>query len=502
MSRNGSPSPAQISDATSESPSAAVRDTGAFEHGNALQATGRFAEAIGCYDRAISLKPDYMEAYRNRGNALRRLGRLTEAVASYDQAIEVRPTVAAYTNRGNVLRELKRTEEALESYDRAIALNPHYAEVHNNRGSALQELGRFDEAAASYQRAIALKPEYAEPHSNLGVALTKLRRLDEAMAAFDSAIALKEDYAEAIWNRGLARLLIGQYSSGWRDYEARKRKKVPVGDRTYAQPLWLGDAAICGKTILVHWEQGFGDTIQFSRYVKLLADAGARVLFAPQRPLMRLMETLDPRVQIVDIEEPLPAFDFHCPLMSLPLAFGTEPRTMPDGARYLHADGAKVSAWREHLGQRVKPLIGVAWSGRAEPDRTRSIDFRQFAALFDERYQFISLQKDVSEEDRSCLASADMVHLGDRLDDFADTAALCSLMDLVITVDTALAHLAGALGTPVWVLLPHVPDWRWMLERSDTPWYATMTLMRQQQLGDWDGTLRQVHVALASRFGS
>lgn len=489
-------------DAAPASPAAATDFTEAFRKGNALQEAARFAEAIGCYEQAIALKPDYMEAYRNLGNALKQLGRLAEAVTSYEQAIALRPNVASYTNRGNVLRQLDQVEEALDSYDRAIVLNPHYAEIHNNRGSALQELGRFDEAVASCQQAIALNPRYAEAYNNLGVALTKLRRFPEALAILDQAIALKDDYAEAVWNRGLTRLLTGDYAAGWPDYEARKRRKAPVGERSFPQPLWLGDADISGKAILVHWEQGYGDTIQFSRYVKLLADAGAKVLFAPQRPLRTLMETLDARVQIVDIDEPLPVFDFHCPLISLPLAFGTELRTIPHTQGYLHVDSRKLSAWRDVLGDTTKPSIGVVWSGKDKPDRSRSIDFRRFATLLDERYQFISLQKDVSEQDRLQLAAAKIVHLGDVLDDFADTAAVCSLMDLVISVDTAVAHLAGALAIPVWVLLPHVPDWRWMLDRSDTPWYPTMTLIRQRQRGDWEAPLRQVYMDLGSRFGT
>src|SRR5579862_7978307 len=491
-----SPAAARESDGAVAAHIEAVRD------GNALQDLTRFAEAIACYDRAIALKPNYVEAHRNRGNALRALGQLTDAVASYDRAIALRPNVASYINRGNVLRALKRPQEGLESYDCAIALNPQFAEVHSNRGSALQELGRFDEAVASYRQAIALKPEYAEAYNNLGVALTKLQRFDEAIAVFDQGIALKADYAEAIWNRGLTRLLIGEYACGWQDYEARKRKKFPVGDRTYSQPLWLGDASISGKTILVHWEQGFGDTIQFARYVKLLADTGAKVLFAPQPALRRLMETLDARVQILDIEESLPPFDFHCPLMSLPLAFATELGTIPRAKGYLQVDREKARAWRNTLGDNAKPLIGITWSGRAEPDSSRSIDLRRFAMLFDDGYQFISLQKEVSDQERADLAAANIIHLGDALSDFADTAALCSLMDLVICVDTALAHLAGALGMPVWVLLPYVPDWRWMVDHGDTPWYPTMTLFRQRKRGEWDQALERVRQDLASHFGA
>lgn len=500
MRRDCSPSERQIADAAPETRVAAAEHEQAFREGNSLQALRRFAEAIGCYDRAISLKPDYMEAYRNRGNALSELGLWAEAIASYDDAIAVRPNAASYTNRGNVLRKMQRTDEALQSYDHAISLDPGRAEIHNNRGSALQELGRFEQAVASYQMAIDLKPDYAEAYNNLGVALTKLKRLEEAIVAFNGAVALKGDHYDAIWNRGLARLLAGEYTSGWRDYEARKRRRAPVGDRSFSKPLWLGDSEICGKSILVHWEQGFGDTIQFSRYVKLLADAGARVLLAPQRPLKRLMETLDPRVKIVDLEEPLPAFDLHCPLMSLPLAFGTEPRTIPSAPRYLQVDRARASAWHRVLGERTRPFVGIAWSGSSEhtDDRTRSIEFRRFASLFDHRFRFISLQKDVRDADRAGLEAAEIDHFGDALGDFADTAALCSLMDLVISVDTAPAHLAGALGIPVWLLLPDVPDWRWMLNRSDTPWYRSMTLIRQQHRGDWDGTLRQAKERLVS----
>lgn len=484
-----------------ETSTPAIDHTQAFRSGNALQEDARFAEAVACYDRAICLKPNYMEAHRNRGNALRRLGRLAEALASYDHAIALRPNVASYTNRGNVLRELERHDAALDSYDRAIALDPRYAEIHNNRGSALQELGRLEEAVESYRRAIALKRDYAEAYSNLAVALTKLKRIEEAIAQFNQAIALRGDYHEAIWNRGLAHLVAGEYASGWRDYEARKRRKIPVGNRSFSKPLWLGDAEVEGKTILVHWEQGFGDTIQFSRYVKLLADAGARVLFAPQRPLASLMATLDPRVQIVDLDESLPEFDFHCPLMSLPLALKTDsPQAIPRASRYLDFDRAKASAWRAALGEKTKPFIGVAWAASPKPDRGRSIEFRTFAALLGDGCRFFSLQKDVSDRDRPLLATANIVHLGDALGDFADTAAACAHMDLVISVDSVLAHVGGALGIPVWVLLPYVADWRWMLDRSDTPWYPGMTLIRQRQRGDWEGTLRHVRVELASRF--
>ena len=311
----------------------------------------------------------------------------------------MRPTVAAYINRGNVLRELKRTEEALESYDRAIALNPHYAEVYNNRGSALQELGRFDEAAASYQRAIGLKPEYAEPHSNLGVVLTKLRRLDEAMAAFDRAIALKEDYAEAIWNRGLARLLIGHYSSGWRDYEARKRKKAPVGDRTYASRSGLAMPPSAARLSWCIGSRGLG--IRFSSAVmssysqtpapgSFRAAASAEEADGVARPQGANRRH---RRAAAWLRFPLPPDESAARVWDR-ISDDARPRPLPP-CRRREGERLARAPWPEG-----KAIYRVAWSGRSEPDRTRSIDLRQFGALFDERYQFISLQKDVSEEDR------------------------------------------------------------------------------------------------------
>jgi tetratricopeptide (TPR) repeat protein len=471
--------------------------------GRTLFALGRLDEAILSYDKAIALKPDYADALVHRGNALRDLKRFEEAVSCYDKVVALKPESAeAYSNRGNALKDLRRLEEALSSYDKAIALNADFAEVRSNRGNVLQDLGRPQQAVASYDEAIALKPDYAEAYNNRGLALQDGRRFEEAIASFEKAIALKPDYAEAWLNTALVHLLIGEFDVGWRAYEARKRTKAPVGIRQHTEPLWLGESDLSGKTILVEGEQGFGDTIQFCRYLRPLDAAGARVLFAPQNSLRTLMQSLDTKAQLVDGDDPTLRFDFYCPLMSLPLAFKTEIATIPSGRGYLGADPAKIDAWTVRLGAKGKPRIGIAWSGSTahRNDHNRSIDLEKFRRCFDERFQLISLQRDIRDGDSNWIEKANIVHFGDALSDFSDTAALCQLMDLVVTVDTSVAHLAGALGMPTWVLLPWMPDWRWMLDRDDSPWYPSLRLFRQTVRGEWQGVLQRVQQELASHF--
>jgi tetratricopeptide (TPR) repeat protein len=469
--------------------------------GVALNDLKRFSEAIASCDKAIALNPAYAEAYNHRGNALKNLKRLDEAIVSYDNAIALKPDYAeAFGNRGNALKDLKRLDDALASYDNALALKPGSAELYSNRGNVLQDLKRPDEALASYDKAIALKPDYAEAYNNRGVALSDLARFDEAIASYDRAIALKPDYADASWNKALAYLRTRRFDVGWRDYEARKRKKMPVANRTYAKPLWLGDSDVSGKRILVHWEQGLGDTIQFCRYIKLLEDAGATVIFAPQTSLKVLMRSLAAKAQLADADDPTLSFDFHCPLMSLPLAFKTDLATIPRAKNYLSALDDKVMTWAHRLGEKTKPRVGVVWSGSAENavDDDRSIELEIFRQVFDERFQFVSLQKDVRDKDKAWLENAKIPYFGDALDDFTDTAALCHVMDLVISVDTSVAHLAAALGKAVWVLLPWFADWRWMLDRDDSPWYPSMRLFRQKIRGDWDGVFQRIDQELRS----
>ena len=470
--------------------------------GNLLQDLRRYNDAVASYDRALGLEPHYPHAYCNRGNALQALRRFEDAVESYGKAIDLKPDfLAAYTNRGNAFKTLSRFDEALQSYESAVALSPGSAELHSNLGNALQELKRLDEAVESYSTAIALKPDYPEAYSNRGVALKELRRLDEALASFDRALELRPGYPEAVWNKSLVHLLLGQYDIGWRWYEARKNAKRAEGNRTFGKPLWLGSPSISGKAILIHWEQGFGDVIQFCRYVRLLGDAGAKVLLAPQKPLQALMRSLDARAHVVDFDNLGGLrFDFQCPVMSLPLAFKTEDSTIPH-APYLLAAERKVAEWQHRLGGRVRPRVGVVWTGNIAPDKERSIPFEQFRRLFSPRFEFVSLQKEMTDAERAWMSDAGIFHPEKALADFSDTAALCQLMDLVISIDTSVAHLAGALGRPVWTLLPWMADWRWLLDREDSPWYPTMRLFRQKARRDWDGVLRRVELELGALLG-
>lgn len=446
-----------------------------------------------------SNEPDSAEAYRRRGDALLELERYGEALECYDRAIAVKPGNArTYNNRASALKNLRRFHEALDSYERAIALMPGRAELHSNRGDLLQELERFEEALDCYETAIALKPDYAETYSNRGVLLRNLLRFEDAAASFDRALSLKPDHAEAIWNKALQHLLIGEFEIGWRGYEARKMTKKPAGSRNFAKPLWLGDADVSGKTLLIHWEQGFGDVIQASRYVTLCQQTGVRVLFAPQLALQTLMRGLDAKVPIVDADTDWLLFDFHCPIMSLPLAFKTNLATIPPPS-YISADEEKIAAWAHRLGKKTKPRVGVVWGTTGF--MRKSVPLEQFGRLFDPRIQFVSLQKLLTDAERDYLDRAEVVHPGEALFDFSDTAALCRLMDLVISVDTSVAHLAGALGLPVWVLIPQVCDWRWMLDREDTPWYPSMRLFRQQMRSDWNAVLQRIQAELRTLFG-
>jgi tetratricopeptide (TPR) repeat protein len=458
--------------------------------GNALRDLKLPAEALASYDKAIALKPDLAEAHNNRGNALRHLNRLEEALASYDHAIALKQNYAnAHNNRGNALMDLNLPVEALASYDRAITLKPDYVEAYNNRGIVLKDLKRHAEALASYDKAITLKPDVAEAHNNRGSLLMDLKRPAEALASYDKAIALKSDYAEAHWNKSLCLLLMGHFEQGLRQYEWRKKRvKEPMGVRFYPQPVWLGKENIAGKTLFIYREQGLGDTIQFCRYAKLVEARGAKVIMSVQQPLYGLLKQISPTIQILKPNEEPTDFDYHCPLLSLPLALGTTLETIPTEQQYLKSDEELRSVWSARLPPKTKPRIGVVWSGNIAHTRLhhRSIELQQFLSIFSPDAEWISLQKEIREKDFAMLRQLGRIaFFGDDLRDFSDTAALLDLMDLVITIDSSLAHLAGAMGKPVWILLPYNPDWRWLLDRIDSPWYPSARLFRQQQIGNW-----------------
>ena len=469
--------------------------------GIGLQALGRREEALAAYDKAIALQVDFVEAHNNRGNVLRQLGRNQEALESYDKAIALRPDYAvAYRNRGVVLRELQRREDALASYDRAIALQPGFAEAYRNRGLVLRDLNRLEEALASYDKAIALLPGHAAAHGNRGVVLQDLGRHDEALASYDKAVALRPDDADENWNQGLCLLLFGQFERGWRQYEWRKRRDRPIASRPYSQPTWLGRHDIAGKTLFLYWEQGFGDTIQFCRYARLARARGAEIILSVQNPLLRLISQAMPDINVIDGDRQPARFDYHCPLMSLPLAFGTTLETIPSLPRYLWADDELRARWEARLAPKTKPRVGIVWSGSSVHDiHNRSMDLAALLPMLSDDIQWVGLQKEIAADDAELLRREQRVAcFGDELSDFSDTAALIDLMDLVITIDTSVAHLAGAMGKPVWLMLPYNADWRWLLHRSDSPWYPSARLFRQRAIGNWDDVVQRVKSELRS----
>jgi tetratricopeptide (TPR) repeat protein len=475
-----------------------------FNRGTALKELHRYDDALASLDRAIGLKESLAEAHNNRGNVLQRLRRFGEALAGYDRAVELAPDSApAHNNRGNVLLELKRYEEAVKSFDRALALNGEFGEAHYNRGNALRQLGLNVEALASYERAAGIDANEADVWNNRGLVLHELRRLDEALASYERAIRLEPEHADAHWNRGLTLLLLGDFAAGWPEYEWRwRRAQVKGVAPERAGPLWLGDGELRGKTILLHAEQGLGDTIQFCRYVPRVAALGAQVVLEVQPALMPLLGDLPGVTLLAGRGDALPAYDCHCPLLSLPLAFGSGLADLA-GAPYLRAAADRSAAWQSMLGERRAPRVGIVWSGSIghQNDRNRSIPFADYQQIFQKGVSYFCLQKDVRPADRAVLAKRPEIGTFEtELRDFADTAALIMQLDLVITVDTSVAHLAGALGKEAWILLPFMPDWRWLLDRADSPWYDSVRLFRQPGAGDWGSVLQEVGRMTVERF--
>ena len=472
-----------------------------FNRGNALKKLGKFNAAMASFDKAVVIKPDFAEAYFNQGNILQELKDFGAAAASYDKAIAIKPDYyQAYTNRGKALLELQRHDAALASHDRAIAIKPDYHEAFANRGNALLELKQLDAALDSYDKAIAIKPDYHEVFSNRGVLLMELFELDAALDSFDRAIAIKPDYHEARLHKSLALLLGGNFKNGWELYESRWNvDKFTSPRRNFSQPLWLGNESLDGKTILLHSEQGLGDTIQFSRYAPLVADLGARVIIEAEQSLAGLLEKLTGVSEVVTKGHDLPEFDYHCPLMSLPLAFKTDLGNIPCPEKYLKSEPGKLAYWNTRLGPKTKPRIGLVWSGSNNNAKLshRRLSLNPAIRQLPPGFQYVSLQTEVWDVDKSTLESANnIIHFGDELKDFTDTAALCDLMDIVISVDTSVAHLSGALGKPTWVLLAFSPEWRWMLGRDDSPWYRSLRLFRQESSGDWSGVLKKLNAEL------
>ena len=432
--------------------------------------------------------------------AQHRAGQIDEAVEGYARVLRLDPNhKQCCNNLGVALRAQGKFQAAVAAYCRALAQVPDDAGTHSNLGNALRALGRFDEAEACHRRAIKLDPNYIEARYNLGIALKDKRRIGEALACFNEVLAGKPDHADAHWDRALAWLVAGDFEHGWPEYEWRWQL-AENPERDFTQPLWDG-ADLEGRTILLHAEQGMGDSIQFARYAPLVAARGGRVVLECSAPLTRLFETLDGVDEVVSKEDALPDFDVHAPLLSLPGTFATTAQTIPCEIPYLAADPARATQLRDQLTGLTGALkVGLVWAGKPshKNDHNRSLGFEPLIGLLGLRnILFFSLQIGPrAEEMRTAGCDGLIYDLSGSIKDFADTAVLLEALDLLITVDTSPAHLAGALGKPVWALIPYVPDWRWLLDRDDSPWYPSLWLFRQDQQGDWTGPLRRVAEAL------
>ncbi|MEO6986054.1 MAG: tetratricopeptide repeat-containing glycosyltransferase family protein [Paralcaligenes sp.] len=434
--------------------------------------------------------------------AMHQQGQITQAERLYEHVLRIQPqNFKALHFLGVIAYQNKKLERAVELISQAIEINPEDPEAHNNLGFVLQALRQNEAAVESFERAVSLKPDYAEGYNNCAVSLVNLKQYNLALQCFERAVALKPDYAKAHFSLSCCYLLLGVFDKGWDEYEWRhKVKDLCLPERSFAQPRWSGAQPLHGKTILLYGEQGLGDTLQFCRYVKLVSEQGAQVVLEVDKPLMGLLNTLVGVSRLVVKGAMLPDFDYYSSLLSLPRAFKTQMSSVPASPSYLASDTEKVRFWRDRLGTKTRPRVGLVWSGSAghKNDHNRSIALCELAPLLTLDCQFISLQQTVRESDGGFLQTrTDIVHLGGSLGDFTDTAALCELMDVVISVDTSVAHLAGALGKPVWVLLPFSPDWRWLVDRRDSPWYPSARLYRQEQPGDWTGDITNVQADLA-----
>ena len=470
------------------------------ELGNALAAQGKLADAEAAYRRALAVHPQHLDALNQLGNFLQARRRFTEAATIFHQALTVDPQrPELHNNCGNALQADKNPAAAIAAYRAALALKPDFPEAHNNLGNVLRAEGQLADAIAAYERALALRPNYPDALNNLGNALNALGRTADALAVYRQSQQLQPAHGDAYFYESLALLSLGELAAGFARYEYRWRSELRGAQRVFPQPLWLGDTDLAGKTLLLYAEQGLGDTLQFVRYAALAAARGATVILEVQPALLPLLRGLSGVQTVIAQGDPLPAFDLHCPLLSLPHAFRTTLESIPARVPYLAPSPERAAHWRDRLAAAPRPRIGVMWSGTPhnKNDRNRSVPLELLRpVLAATRAQFHSLQKEYRSPDELRLAAElGIVDHSADLENFDDTAALIAQMDLVITVDTATAHLAGALGAPTWVLLPFAPDWRWLLHRDDTPWYPTLRLFRQTQPGDWAPAL----TALAAR---
>jgi len=467
-----------------------------------LTGKGRTEEAIAYFQKAMQINPNYADIYNNLGLTLKVKGDIDEAITNYKKAIDLNPAFAdAYYNLGVALQVKKQLDEAITSYKKAVQLNPTYANAYNNLGTIYHEKGQLNEAIDYYQKVLNLHPDFIDAYYNIGIVLRDKGQFEESLQYFQKVIQIEPNHADSHWYLSFLLLLLGNFKDGWKEYEWRWKTKAFIPNLyNFPQPLWDG-FDITGKFIFLHAEQGFGDTIQFIRYAPLVAQHGAKVIIGCPKELISLFQSIDGIHQIITWGEELPSFDVHCPLMSLPLVFGTTLDTIPAEIPYIKVNTDLLKRWKDKVrNDDSKFRVGLSWVGRPahRNDSNRSFPLETLAPLAQsDGVIFYSLQKGKgSEQAKTPPEGMKLIDYTDEIQDFSDTAALIENLDLVISIDTAVAHLAGAMGKPVWTLLPFVPDWRWMLKREDSPWYPTMRLFRQPFPGDWESVISNVRKEL------
>ncbi|HEY4030209.1 MAG TPA: tetratricopeptide repeat protein [Caulobacteraceae bacterium] len=501
-----------------------IYSTGTFDIGQhlrragALIQQGQLESAWGTVHEVLNTDPQNVPAIQMRGLIYAQLGHMNEAVEDFRLAVRLAPNDAvAHNNLGNALRPLGLWEESLAACERALALAPDYPDAQLSHANALLDMGRPEEAVAGYDRLLQRTPRDPRALANRGLALRSLNRSQDAVKSFEQAMAVDPANDQIRANAGQAYMATGDLKTGFALFEARWATPIMAGylqSRRFGRPQWLGQVPLQGRTLLLHSEQGWGDIFQFCRYAAIAAEQGARVLIEVLQPAVGLMRTLKGVSEVIEFGQPLPEFDFHCPVMSLPHAFGATLDTIPANVPYLSAEPAKVAGWSERLGPKTRPRVGLVWSSGVRPDQPelaaangrRNLPFDRLKALAGLPVEFVSLQKGEPAEaefvafDQGAWDGPPIRNLASDLRDWADTAALIAALDLVVTVDTAIPHLAGAMGAPVWLMNRFDPCWRWLETRADSPWYPTMRLFRQPVLGDWDSVLAEVRAALERAF--
>jgi tetratricopeptide (TPR) repeat protein len=466
-----------------------------YRRGLELQEKGFFNEAIACYQDAITISPNNPGAYYNLGTLLQEKGELNEAINYYRKVLQINPNHAdTYNCLGSVFQKKQEYDEAINCYKKAIELKPYFIKAFINIANAFLEKEEFDEAITYFKRAVAIDPNFAGTYYNLGLLFHRTKQFDEALVCYKKTIQLDPNFADAYYSLSLLYLLLGNFQEGWKFFEWRWKLKDSY-QRNFTRPLWDG-SDIVGQHILLHAEQGFGDTIQFIRYAPIVAQYGANVIVECQQELVSLFENIEGVQKVIGHSNKIPDFDVHYPLLSLPLVLNTTLENIPAKVPYLSVGSSLKDNWRNIIqNNSSNKRVGIVWSsGLGGLLKKKSIPLNTLLPIIQtDNITFYSLQKgDAAKQIKSLPEGIRLIDFTEKIHKFADTAALIENLDLVISVDTAVAHLSGALGKPVWTMLPFEPIWQWGLDREDSPWYPTMKLFRQQSRGDWTSVIFSV----------